>query len=145
MKREGAMFLAVVAVSLLIAALLTAGASLAQGPQDPKAATAPVMAQLEAFRRDDYDAAFAFASEAIQRMFGRQAFEQMVRRGYPEIARSTSAHVAESRVEPDDHAYVRAKIRGSNGNHIEALYDLVWEGGHWRINGVVAKPDPGLI
>jgi hypothetical protein len=104
----------------------------------------PVLRQLEAFRRDDYDAAYAFASEEIQRIFDRQAFEQMVRSGYPEIARSAFAHVAGSGGTPDGHAHVRVKIQGANGRSIEALYDLVWEGGRWRINGVVTRPDPGV-
>jgi hypothetical protein len=35
------------------------------------------------------------------------------------------------------------KIRGANGQQVEALYDMVREEGTWKINGVVAKPDPG--
>jgi hypothetical protein len=145
MKREDARLLAVVVVSLLIAPLLAAGAALGQAPPDPKGAAEPVMKQLEAFRRDDYDTAYTFASASIQEMFDRAAFEQMVKGGYPEIARSSSAHVVESRVEPGGHLYLRVKIRGANGNNVEAVYDLVWEGGRFRINGVVAKPDPGLV
>ena len=73
------------------------------------------MQQLEALRRDDYTAAYTFAAEAIREMFDLSAFERMVRSGYPEIARSSSAHVAESRVGPDGHVYLRLKIRGANG------------------------------
>jgi hypothetical protein len=40
--------------------------------------------------------------------------------------------------------YLRLKIRGANGNDIEAVYELVWEGGRFRINGVVTRLDPGL-
>jgi hypothetical protein len=127
------------------ALLAAAGVGFAQTDQDAKAAIGPVMEQLEAFRRDDYNAAYALASEAIQGMFDRQAFERMVKGGYPEIARSTFARVAESRVGPDGHVYLRVKIFGANGNAIEAVYDMVWEGGRFRINGVVAKPDPGLV
>ena len=58
---------------------------------DAKTAAEPVVKQLEAFRRDDYDTAFTFASTEIQAQFDRQSFEVMVRRGYPEIARSTFA------------------------------------------------------
>jgi hypothetical protein len=135
-------------VSLLVVAsilLAVPGTVFPQTTQDAKAPADSLMAQLEAFRRDDYDAAFTFASEAIQKMFDRQAFEQMVRAGYPEIARSADAHVAESRSGPDGHVYLRVKVRGANGNHVEALYDMVWEGGQWRIDGVVAKRDPGLV
>jgi hypothetical protein len=37
------------------------------------------------------------------------------------------------------------KIQGDNGNSIEALYDMVRESDGWRINGVVTKPDPGVV
>jgi hypothetical protein len=139
---------------ILLAAVSTAsflamGALLAQTGPDPKEALEealePVLKQLEALRRDDYDTAYTFASASIQEMFDRAAFERMVKGGYPEIARSSSAHVVESRVGPDGHVYLRLKIRGSNGNSIEAVYDVIWEGGRFRINGVVAKPDPGLV
>jgi hypothetical protein len=127
------------------ASFLVTGALLAQTGPDPKGALEPVLKQLEALRRDDYDAAYTFASASIQEMFDRPAFERMVKGGYPEIARSSSAHVVEGRVGPDGHVYLRLKIRGSNGNSIEAVYDMIWEGGRFRINGVVAKPDPGLV
>jgi len=111
---------------------------------DAKVAAEPVVKQLEAFRRDDYDTAFTFASAEIQAQFDRQSFEVMVRRGYPEIARSTSAAVVKTELAPHGAAYVTVKIRGANGQSIEALYELVWQDG-WRINGVVTRPDAGVI
>ncbi|HET8530780.1 MAG TPA: DUF4864 domain-containing protein, partial [Methylomirabilota bacterium] len=84
-------------VALGFASVLTllfcAGAAWAQAEKDAKAAADPVVKQLEAFRRGDFDTAFTFASGMIQAQFDRQAFEAMVRRGYPEIARSTFAAV----------------------------------------------------
>jgi hypothetical protein len=106
---------------------------------DAKAATEPVVLQLEAFRRDDYDTAFTFASTEIQTQFDRQSFEVMVRRGYPEIARSTFATFVKTELAPDGAAYVTVTIRGANGHSIEALYELVWQDG-WKINGVVTRP-----
>ena len=132
-------------LAVLAASLLVAGTSGAQQVPDPRTAVDPVMQQLEALRRDDYAAAYTFAAEAIREMFDLPAFERMVRSGYPEIARSSSAHVADSRVGPDGHVYVRVKIRGANGNAVEAVYDMIWEGGRFRINGVVTRPDPGLV
>ena len=111
---------------------------------DAKTAAEPVVKQLEAFRRDDYDTAFSFASAEIQTQFDRQNFEVMVRRGYPEIARSTFAAVVKTELVPEGSAYVTVKIRGANGQSIEALYELVWQDG-WRINGVVTRPDSGVI
>jgi len=128
------------ALLLLIVATLPMRA-LAQG--DEKAAAEPVLRQLEAFRRNDYDAAYAFASEEIRRLFDRAAFERMVRSGYPEIANSLRATVIATRVGPEGHLYLVIKIRGANGTPVEAVYDMVREGGSWKINGVVAKPDPG--
>ena len=111
----------------------------------PKEATEPVMKQLEAFRRGDFDTAYTFASADIQQQFDRPAFEQMVKGGYPEIAESTFAAVVGSALAADGHAYVAVKVRGANGNNIEAFYELVLESGQWKINGVAAKPDPGVV
>jgi hypothetical protein len=47
-------------------------------------------------------------------------------------------------VQPGGRAYVRVRIRGANGQTIEALYELVWQG-EWRINGVVTRPASGVI
>ena len=128
-----------------VASYLATGTLLAQTSPDARQAVEPVLKQLEALRRDDYETAYTFASASIQEMFDRAAFERMVRGGYPEIARSSSAHVVESRLGLDGHVYLRLKIRGSNGNNIEAVYDVIREGGRFRINGVVVKPDPGLV
>jgi hypothetical protein len=133
-------------VVVVLALLSCAGMSLAQQAKPaPKEAMEPPMKQLEAFRRDDFDTAYSFASADIQQQFDRQAFEQMVKGGYPEIARSTSAAVAESILGPDGTVYVTLKIRGSNGKSIEALYELVLEEGKWKINGVRSRPDPGQV
>src|SRR5713101_221449 len=125
---------------LLLAVLLLVSALPAWAQKSmpaPKEATEPVMKQLEAFRRGDFDTAYTFASSEIKELFDRSAFEQMVKNGYPEIAGSTVA--------PNGHVYLQIRIRGSNGNSIEALYELVLENGQWKINGVSAKPDPGLV
>jgi len=107
---------------------------------DARAAADPVVKQLEAFRRGDFDTAFTFASGMIQAQFDRSAFETMVRRGYPEIARSAFAAVTKTELESPGLAYVTVKIRGANGQAIEAMYEMVWEDG-WRINSVATRPD----
>ncbi len=133
-------------LSLLFVLLLLVppSSAWAQTPA-PKEASEPVMKQLEAFRRGDFDTAYTFASSEIKQLFDRSAFEHMVKNGYPEIARSTFASVANSTMAPNGHAYLQIKIRGSNGNSIEAIYELILENSQWKINGVTAKPDPGLV
>lgn len=111
---------------------------------DAKTAAVPVVKQLEAFRQNDFDTAFTFASGLIQARFDRQNFEAMVRRGYPEIAQSTFAAVTRTELQSPGLAYVTVKIRGANGQSVEALYELVWEDG-WKINGVATRPDAGII
>lgn len=128
------------ALALLLAAVAVAPAA-AQTDVEIAEATAVVMQQLDAFRRNDFDTAYRFASETIHRIFDRQSFERMVTGGYPEIARSTSAHVASARLGADGALYLVMKISGANGNVIEAVYELVREGGSFRINGVIARPD----
>ena len=128
--------------AILVAVVSLAPAVHAQ-PPDVKAAAEPALRQLDAFRRNDYDTAYTFASREIHRLFDRQAFERMVRTGYPEIADSLRAHVASTRVAPDGSVYLIIKVHGANGQHIEALYEMVREFGSYKINGVVARPDPG--
>jgi hypothetical protein len=131
----------------LVLGLLLCLAPLAEGGGEPvvAAATAPVLEQLEAFRRGDFDTAYTFASESIHQQFDRAAFERMVTGGYPEIARSVFAVVAQGELAPNGKVYLVLKIRGANGMSVEAVYELVDEAGAWKINGVIARPDTGLI
>lgn len=123
--------------------LLGATPALAQAPEDIRTAIEVVMQQLDAFRRDDFDTAYTFASREIQHVWDRNGFEAMVRRGYPEIARSAYAFIAHARRSDSGYLYLGVKIGGANGNTIEALYEMVWEDSRWRINGVVTKPETG--
>ncbi|HET6367947.1 MAG TPA: DUF4864 domain-containing protein [Pseudomonadales bacterium] len=131
----------------LVLALLL-GLAPATGGADESAvaaATEPVLKQLEAFRRGDFDTAYTFASESIHQQFDRAAFERMVTGGYPEIARSVFAVVAQGELAANGKVYLVLKIRGANGVSVEAVYELVDEAGAWKINGVVARPDSGII
>ena len=129
-----------VAASLCVTVLL-ATALAAQPDPDVEAAGRVVMQQLDAFRRGDFDAAFAFASATIHEQFDRGRFEQMVRGGYPEIARSVSAVIDGSKRGDTGQVYLFLSIHGDNGNVVEAVYELVNEQGAWRVNGVVTRPD----
>jgi phosphate-selective porin len=131
-------------LAFLLLLLGATGAWAQAASTDAKAAAVPVVKQLEAFRRDDFDTAFTFASGTIRERFDRRNFEAMVRRGYPEIAQSTFAAVTKTELESPGLAYVTVKIRGANGQSIEALYEMVWED-DWKINGVATRPDASII
>ena len=130
---------------LMLAVAALGPQAAAQPSTDIEAAVGVVMAQLDAFRRDDFDAAYTFASSMIREMFDRARFEAMVRGGYPEIARSTAAVVADRQVAPNGNVYLRLEIRGTNGQAVEAVYEMVREDGRWKINAVVTRPAPGLV
>jgi len=119
------------------------GPAAPQSDADVKEAGSIVMQQLEAFRRDDFDTAFGFASTEIHRLFDRARFEQMVRTGYPEIARSASAVIDGVERADGGRLYLFVRVRGTNGRVVEAVYEMVLETGRWRINGVVTRPDTG--
>jgi hypothetical protein len=129
--------------AIALACVLGAGAARAQ--LDLKAAADTVLAQLEAFRRDDYDTAYTFASAGVRQVFDRTRFEQMVKTGYPEIARSKSAAVERAALAPDGQAYLILKILGANGSRIEAIYEMVWEESRWKIGGVVSRQDNDVV
>ena len=135
----------IIGIVLVATALMDASVAAAQPSDIGKAAAEPIMKQLEAFRRDDYDTACVFASTEIKQMFDRQAFERMVKGGYPEIARSASAVVSRTEMGPDGDVYVQLRIRGANGSGIEALDQMVPERDGWRINSVITRADSGAI
>ncbi|HXJ80517.1 MAG TPA: DUF4864 domain-containing protein [Candidatus Methylomirabilis sp.] len=134
-----------IGLGFMLAVLAGGSMAFAQSAEVTKAAIEPIMKQLEAFRQNDYDAAYLFASAEIRQMFDRPAFERMVKGAYPEIARSTFAIVARTDLRPDGHVDILVRVKGANGIGIEALYEMVRENDGWKVNGVVTRPDPGLV
>jgi len=99
-----------------------------------------VLGQIDAFKRDDFTAAYRFASSTIKQQFDREAFERMVRGGYPEIAAPAEARVLDQGAASTGREYVILRVRGKSGTAVEALYELVQEDGDWKIDGVVTRP-----
>ena len=133
--------LTAVSLAAVLALLLLAGAGAAQRDPDVDEAGSVVMQQLEAFRRDDFQTAFTFASRTIHDLFDAARFETMVRGSYPEIARSRRANIDGSKRGDGGELYLFLHVQGENGRAVEAVYEMVKEGGAWRINGVVTRPD----
>lgn len=133
---------------VLLGVMLLAGpAAFADPGTDAGAAAASVVKQLDAFRRGDFAAAYAYASAAIQERFDRQEFERMVRAGYPEIARPAFGFVTRAELATNGSAYVQVQVHGANGNDVEAVYEMVWEDGAWKVNAVVTwgGPPPQIL
>ena len=122
----------------LIVGLATA--ALAQQPDvsaaDRAAIRDIIQSQVDAFRRDDGDAAFGYASPSIQGMFGEpDTFMEMVRQGYRPVYRPK---VFDFREIVSLHGEIAQKVHvvGPDGRPVTALYPMTQlPDGSWRING----------
>lgn len=131
-------------VLLAFLILVVAGPALGQrftpaagvGAEDRAAIRQVIGDQIAAFRRDDGDAAFAFAAPGIQRMFGTaETFMSMVRGGYQPVYRPRSFAFAEL-VEIDGQLVQQVAVIGPDGGRVTALYPMEKQpDGSWRIAG----------
>lgn len=124
--------------ALLIVTALCGPAQAQLAPADRAAIEAVIAGQIEAFRRDDGPAAFAFAAPGIQAMFGTpERFMGMVRNAYPPVYRPRQVEFAG--IEPQDGGWVQAvELVGPDGDAQRALYTMQrGPDGAWRIAGCV--------
>ena len=122
---------------------LLLGLAVTAAAQEPPLSTADraaiqqiIQAQVDAFRRDDGDAAFGYASPTIQGMFGRSdVFMDMVRQGYQPVYRP---RVFDFREIVDLHGQPAQKVHvvGPDGRPVTAIYPMTQlPDGSWRIDG----------
>ena len=126
---------------LLLAALslmLSLGLAQAEERGDPHAdgIRAVISAQIDAFRADDFDRAFTFASPVIQRIFGNsERFGAMVQQGYPMVYRPQSLRFLD--VSERGGALVqRVLMTDAQGRAHLLEYEMVAGNGGFLINGV---------
>jgi hypothetical protein len=100
--------------------------------------------QIEAFQADDFEAAFAFASPNIQRLFGNaDNFERMVTQAYPMVWRPADVRYLEQEEIAGD-TWQKVLITDQQGEtHVLGYRMLSTETG-WKINGVQILPKPGV-
>ncbi len=120
----------------MLAAVLLPARALAQTvpPADEAAIQLTIRRQIEAFRRDDAPAAYAFAAPGIQRDFGTpERFLDMVRRAYPTVYRPRTVEFGAIRAE-DGAVIQEVELVGSSGQSERALYTMQRDAaGVWRI------------
>jgi hypothetical protein len=92
--------------------------------------------QVEAFRRDDGDAAFGLASPDVQRLFGTsETFMTMVRNGYRPVYRPRVFEFGDI-VEMNGQPAQKVRVVGPDGRRVTAFYPMVQlPDGSWRIDG----------
>ncbi len=121
----------------LLACLLGPLPALADpSPADAAAIHTVITSQIDAFRRDDADGAFAFAAPSIQGMFGNPGtFIAMVQKGYPAVYRPRSVDFT-ALTEEDGEIVQLAELIGPDGLAYTARYTMEHEAdGSWRISG----------
>jgi hypothetical protein len=119
-----------------LAALL--GGSAAAAEADAPAIQRVISAQLDAFRHDDGNAAFAYAAPGIQaRFIDGPHFLQMVRTAYPVVIGPRSVTFGELAVRAGE-VVQTVELIGRNGAAAEALYEMEHEpDGSWKIAGCI--------
>ena len=112
--------------------------------EDARALRQVIEAQLAAFRADDAEQAFSYASPSIRDQFGTpEHFMAMVRSGYPVVYRpATVAFMLPERMGGE--VIQRVRMTDGNGAAWLAIYGMQRQGSRgWRINGCVVTRDAG--
>jgi Domain of unknown function (DUF4864) len=108
---------------------------------DRSAIRSTIEFQLQAFQRDDANAAFEFASPGIQAMFGTpESFIEMVRLSYPPVYRPRSV-LFESLTELQGMPAQPVLLLSESGVPVRALYLMEQQDDRqWKINGCYLIP-----
>ncbi len=95
-----------------------------------------IQRQVDAFRRDDADAAFGYASPEIQHLFGTsEIFMEMVRQGYQPVYRPRVFDFEEI-VTVNGRPTQKVRVIGPDGRPVTAFYPMRRQpDGTWRIDG----------
>lgn len=119
-----------------------------QGLAKPRKATAgerqgairSILAQLDAFRRDDYQTAAKYQSSSLRRNFGSTAaFQSVIEKSYPQFADYKSATFGDATAVVEGKTIsvqVPIELIGQDGVKVEAMYVMVKESGIYRVSGV---------
>ena len=123
---------------------LTAGAAPAMAQDlseaDRSAIRDTIQRQVEAFRRDDGEAAFGLASPSIQGMFGSsETFMDMVRQGYRPVYRPQVFDFTEI-VTLNGQVTQKVHVVGPDGRPVTDFYPMTrLPDGTWRVNGCILQ------
>lgn len=123
---------------LIMSALFTFGAVAQQAEIENT-----ISSQLEAFKADDFEEAFSFASPQLQRLFQNpQNFQRMVTEGYPMVWRPAEVAYLELR-QAQGAVWQKVQITDAKGFTHLLLYRMEQTEQGWRIAGVQILEAPG--
>lgn len=102
-----------------------------------------ITSQLEAFKIDDFEEAFTYATPNLQRLFQTpQNFERMVTNGYPMVWRPAEVEYLELEERGGDY-WQKVQIVDQKGSRHLLLYRMQQTTAGWRIGGVQILQLPG--
>ena len=127
----------------LILAVLAALPGLAEDAPNP-AIEAVIGDQITAFRADDFNTAFGFASPMIKGIFGTpENFGAMVKNGYPMVWRPGAVKFTDLR-EVAGKLYQKVVITDQQGAVHLLEYEMIPAGDTWQIDGVQLLKTPDI-
>ncbi len=97
--------------------------------------TEPIQRQLDAFRRDDLQAAYAEMAASFHREISFEKFSEFVRSN-PSLSHNVSHSFMSRTVEADGSGDVKGSITDDQGTVLPVHYALVKENGTWKIKGI---------
>jgi len=130
-------------IGLLGVALLSFAAAYVFKADHEADIRAVITAQIEAFKRNDGEAAFAIAAPEIQAKFGNaRTFMNMVASSYPQVYRPHHVDFLDIAV-TGGHVLQKVILVDHDGNDAMAIYALTMVDGDWRISGYIISKLPG--
>lgn len=114
--------------------------------QEREPVLASIKNQLEAFKRDDYEAALKYQSHALRFHFpDAKEFRHMIQSGYPQFAHYKKVGFGSEQIDKNRKFFkVPVTVTGKDGIMVGAVYNMIYENGVWRISGVEGgNPPPG--
>jgi hypothetical protein len=102
------------------------------------AAEGTIIAQLKAFKRNDYQTATVYQSVELKRgMHNPVQFRTLIKTRYPEFASYKSIVFGPVYSDNGNRAVqIPAKVTGTDGKTVSAVYIMLLEGGAYRVAGV---------
>lgn len=127
--------------SLLLSIVFVTG--LGTGPALPQDAASDIRSviagQIEAFRADDFETAFSFASPSIKQLFGSfERFGQMVQSGYPMVWRPGDVRFSEL-TDRGGRKVQSVFVTDQDGVPYILDYEMISSEEGWQINGVTVR------
>lgn len=122
-------------IPVLLALFLLLAAPL-RAEDAPAAIRGVISEQIEAFRADDFERAFGFASPTIRGIFrNAENFGRMVREGYPMVWRPSEVRFSGLRAERG--RQVQGVLVTDGDGRVHVLdYEMIEAGDGWLVNGV---------